>query len=132
MGVTANWYFEIDVVDGHSVSGRGTETTDTVDFSSVDVDAAAVKAVDLLPDTAAGKVSLLVLKPSALSDQVTFSFKDPAGTPPPPSFSLEAPVVLIGAGAVQLLPSPPLKLWLKNATADPVAVDILIGRDTTP
>lgn len=132
MALTANWFFEVAVVDGHKVSAGGVVNPDAIDFFRVDIAAGDTEDIDLLPATAAGKVNLLIVRPAQLSEDVSFAFEDLTSTPAPDAYSLEAPVVLVGAGAVGLLPSPPIKLWFKNDTADPVAVEILIGRDATP
>lgn len=130
MALTANWFFEVAVAGGPTIRAGGEQSPETVDIAHVDVASSAVEAVDLLPASAGGTVGLLVVKPSEFSADITFSFEDPAGSPT--MFALDGPVVLVGSGAVSLLPAPPLKLWLKNDTPDPVTIEILIGRDATP
>ena len=130
MALTANWFFEVAVAGGQTIRAGGEQSPETVDVAHVEVDAGAAEAVDLLPASADGTVSLLVIRPSEFHADVAFSFEGPAGTPE--TFALDGPVVLIGSGSVSLLPAPPLKLWLTNDTPDPVTVEILIGRDATP
>ena len=79
------------------------------------------------PATAAAKVHVLVIGASAYSEDVTFSADAGATT-----FGLLGPLVLIGNGAVELLADAPQTLRFGNATALPVTVDILVGRDPAP
>jgi hypothetical protein len=60
---------------------------------------------------------------SSYDAKVTFSAD--AGTT---KFLLDGPVVLIGTGPVQLLAGPPKTLRFSNPDADPVDIDILVGR----
>ncbi|MFP5282348.1 MAG: hypothetical protein ACLGIF_02745, partial [Actinomycetes bacterium] len=75
------------------------------------------------PSANGGDVELLVLTASSYEADVTFS-ADAGGT----DFVLNGPVVLVGSGAVSLLAAAPQTLRFNNPGADPVDIDILVGR----
>lgn len=132
MALTAKWFVEAAVQDGPSISADGEQHPNTIVYTSVEVAANATETVELLP-AGSERVSLLGIKASVESDEVLFAVGDPNDANDPAKlFSLATPVVLLGTGAVALLPGAPLTLWLKNTTADLVTVDILVGRDATP
>jgi hypothetical protein len=124
MTETINWSVTFDAVLGPRIAASGTQTIDAYDKVSIQLDAEAVDVdVDVQPSTTAGEVQLLVITASSYEAEVTFSAD--AGTS---EFTLDGPVVLIGAGAVGLLAEPPQSLRFANPDTDPVDIDVLVGR----
>jgi hypothetical protein len=71
------------------------------------------------------QLQLLVIKPSAPSDNITFTI-DGKGT----ALKLDQPLMLGSASAVSLLGTFTF-LQITNGDKDPVTIDILVGRDPT-
>lgn len=78
--------------------------------------------VEVQPSTTGGDVELLVLTASSYEADVTY------GAAGPTEFTLNGPVTLIGSGAVSLLAAAPQTLRFTNPNADPVDIEILVGR----
>ncbi|MGY1829086.1 hypothetical protein ACI8AA_01510 [Geodermatophilus sp. SYSU D01180] len=124
MSETINWSVNFAVVLGPKAAASGSQTTDAYDKMSIQLAAAATDVdVDVQPSAAAGDVQLLIIMASSYKADVSFSAD--AGTT---SFVLDGPLVLIGAGPVSLLADPPQTLRFANPSADPVDVNILVGR----
>jgi hypothetical protein len=124
MAETINWSVTFDAVLGPRVSAAGSQVVDAYDKLSLQLDANAVDVdFDLQPSGNGGDVDLLVLRSSAYDADVTFSADGGTST-----FTLNGPVVLIGSGSVALLADPPQALRLSNPSANPVDIDILVGR----
>jgi hypothetical protein len=124
MAETINWSVTFDAVLGPSIAASGTQTLSAYDKISIPLDAAAADIdVDVQPSATAGDVQLLVITSSSYEAEVTFSAD--AGTT---EFTLDGPVVLIGAGGVGLLGAPPQTLRFANPDTEPVGIDILVGR----
>ena len=124
MAETINWSVNFDAVLGPRIAASGTQTVDAYDKVSVRLEAGATDVdVDVQPSATAGDVLLLVITASSYEAQVTFSAD--AGTT---MFTLDGPVVLVGAGAVTLLADPPQTLRFANPDAQPADIDILVGR----
>ena len=125
MPETINWSVTFDAVLGPRIAEAGTQTVDAYDKISVQLAALAGEVnVDLQPSAAAGNVQLLVITASSYAAATTYSPDAGATTP----FTLDGPVVLIGAGAVSLLTGPPQTLQFANPGDDPVDIEILVGR----
>jgi hypothetical protein len=124
---SVNWAVHVDVASGPKLSAADTITVEAYDKVSLTLDANASNvSVDLQPGTA-GQIKLLLITASAYDADVTYSAD--AGTTKVP---LDAPLVLVGGGAVGLLQADPTTLQWDNGTADPVAIQIFVGRDATP
>ena len=126
MPETINWSVTFDALLGPRVAESGTSSVTAYDKISVrleqnvsDVD------VDVQPSTTAGEVQLLVVKADAYDGGITYSADKGTKT-----FPLDGPLVLIGSGAVSLLASAPQSLRFSNPAAQPVNVEILVGRQT--
>jgi hypothetical protein len=122
---TINWSFSVEVVQGPRISGSDALEVDAYDKVSVDP-AVGDTEVQVQPADAAKSVHLLVIRADAYDVGIEFSAGD--GTT---KFSLDAPVVLIGSGAVSLLSSAPQTLEFNNSGDAAVRVDILVGRDSS-
>jgi hypothetical protein len=124
MPETINWSINFDAVLGPRIAEAGTQTVGAYDKISFHLDSAATDVdVDVQPSTTAGDVQLLVITASSYEAAVTYS--PDGGTTP---FTLDGPVVLIGAGAVSLLAGAPQTLRFANPDTDPVDIEILVGR----
>ena len=117
-----NWSVTFDAVLGPRISESGSQSVAAYDKLSVLLDAAATAvSVEVQPSTTPGDVQLLVMRASSYDPPVSYS-ADAGAT----AFDLDGPVVLIGS-AVGLLGAPQT-LQFDNPGADPVDVEILVGR----
>jgi hypothetical protein len=125
MPETVAWSFSVGVDQGPRVAGSDSFAVDAYDKLSVVLEAGAADVdVEVQP---AGKVKVLVVRPSAFDAAITLS-ADAGAT----KFALDGPIVLIGSGAVAMLDEEPKTLRFANGTAADVTVDVLVGRDPTP
>lgn len=124
MPETINWSVTFEAVLGPRIAASGSQVVDAYDKVSVELAGNATDVdVDLQPSGAGGDVELLVLTSSAYDVDVTLS--PDAGTT---VHTLNGPLVLIGSGSVGILADPPQTLRFTNPDANPVAIDILVGR----
>src|SRR5215213_539609 len=124
MPETINWSVTFEAVLGPRVSDSGTSSVAAYDKLSVQVAGnAADFDVGVQPSATGGDVELLVLTASSYEADVTFS-ADAGAT----EFVLNGPVVLVGSGAVSLLAAAPQTLRFNNPDANPVDIEILVGR----
>jgi hypothetical protein len=124
MSETITWSVNVAVTLGPKAAVSGSRTVDAYDKTSIQLAAASTDVdVDVQPSATAGDVRLLVITASSYEADVSVSAD--AGTT---RFVLDGPLVLIGAGPVSLLADPPRTLRFANPSADPVDMDILVGR----
>jgi hypothetical protein len=124
MAETINWSVTFDTVLGPKIAASGSQIVGAYDKISVQLDAGATNVnVEVQPSSTAGDVELFVVTASSYEAKATFSAD--GGTK---KFTLDGPVVLIGAGTVGLLADPPQTLRFNNPAADPVDINILVGR----
>jgi hypothetical protein len=127
MAEKIKWAVHIDVAAGPKLSATDVIEVEAYDKVGITLDAGAADVDVELQPGGAGQVTLLMIKASNYDPAITFSADGGATTVP-----LDAPLVLIGTGAVSLLADAPQQLQWDNGTADPVQVDIFVGRDATP
>jgi hypothetical protein len=128
MPETINWTLNLQVPLGPRVAQSGALTVEAYDKVNLTLEAGATDVdVDVQPASTAGQVTFVAITASVYDELLTYS--PDGGTT---THALEAPVALLGAGAVALLNAAPEQLRLANGTADPVTVEILVGRDATP
>lgn len=127
MPETINWSITFDAVLGPRIAEAGTQAVEAYDKISIHLAALTTEAVEVevQPSSGAGDVRLLVITASSYEAAVTYSPNGPDDTT---AFTLDGPVVLIGAGAVRLLADQPEKLWFANPGDTPVDIEILVGR----
>lgn len=124
---TINWTTSLQVPNGPRLAESGAVGVEAYDRISVVVEAGDLEVdVEVQPSAADGQVTVVALSASSYGGDLTYS--PDGGTT---AFALEAPVALVGAGAVALLAAAPQQLRLANGGDDPVTVDILVGRDAT-
>jgi hypothetical protein len=121
------WAAHIDVAAGPKLAVGDTFEVEAYDKVKVALEDGATDVVVDLQPGGAGQVVLLVVSASAYDPPVTWS--PDAGTTTVP---LDAPLVLVGAGAVGLIGTAPKQFQWTNATGAIVNVEILVGRDATP
>lgn len=122
MSETISWNYVVNAVNGPSLSGAGTLNVEAYDKLKVTIADQASQQVDLAP---AGTLSMIVIRASAHSPQLTY---DVGGN----DIALDAPLVLLGTGAVSLLGSGLTSLTFTNNTGADATIEILVGRDATP
>lgn len=124
---TINWAVNIDVSAGPKLTASGASELEAYDKVGITLEAGAADVDVELQPGGAGQVTLLMIKASVYDAAITYS--PDGGTTEIP---LDAPLVLIGAGAVGLLAAAPQELQFDNGTGDPVQIEIFVGRDATP
>jgi hypothetical protein len=122
MSEKISWNYVAQALNGPALSGAGSVAVDAYDKLMVTLADQATQLVNLVP---AGKVSLLIIRPTPQSDQLTYAV---GGN----DVGLEAPLVLLGSGAVGLLGPGVTSLSFTNNTGADATIEILVGRDATP
>lgn len=125
MSIAINWSLNIAVTGGPRL-GLVNQPPIAIDAYDVVTTTLAANAtgvsVDLQPSGAAGDVVLLTMSSDAYDPTLTY---DPGGG----AQKLDAPLLLVGAGAIALLgATPPKSLTFDNGLSQPVNVQILVGR----
>lgn len=131
VATSINWTLNVHVTDGPKVSATDALAVEAYDKISVVVAASEQdKQIEVQPS--AGQVQFLLIKSTQYhATDLTYS----VGAAEPTKADrnkLDALQVLMGSGAVELLGSPPDKLFLYNDLAEDVTVEVLVGRDATP
>jgi hypothetical protein len=121
-----NWTLNVQVVGGPKISASQTTTVDAYDKIQVTVEAGETdKVVEVQPGPV-GRVQFLSIGSKQFGDDLTYKV-NAAGGP----ISLDAQQLLIGDGAVGLLGAAPETLSFTNNLAEPVDIEILVGRKVT-
>lgn len=115
------WNYVAQALNGPSVSAAGSMEVDAYDKFEVTITDTTTQQVDLVPG---GTVSLLVINPKVPDEDLTYEVNSN-------DIGLDAPHVLLGAGAVSLLGGA-TSLSFTNNTGTDAEIEILIGRDATP
>ena len=126
MAETINWLYSVRADRGPTASLNGTLNADAYEKISVNVTAGVTQNVTVGPATWA-EVQSLVISATDMSGAVTVQPQGAAAAVP-----LDAPFVLLGAGAVALLGAGNATLALANTGAADALVDIFVARDATP
>ena len=124
--IDLRYQLTVTLPDGPRRAVTDVLTVEAYDVFAVTLDpapaAGATQTLQLLSAAAAAAATFVMITASVYQD-VTYDVAA-SGTARP----LDGPHLLIGAGAVSLLPAP-TTITLVNASAEPRAVEILIGRD---
>jgi hypothetical protein len=122
MSEKINWTLNVQVVGGPKMSASRTETVDAYDKIGVTVAAGETEVVEIQPGNA-GRVQFLLISSNEFDDKLTFKVNN-AGK----DIALDAMQLLVGDGAVGLLPAAPKSLAITNSLADPVEIQVIVGR----
>ena len=131
MAEQITWLLNVQVAEGPKASASNSLQVEAYDKIDVTVPAKAANpgaaTVDVQPGGAA-QVKFLLVTSSVYDANLTY--KVDGG----PSIALDAPLVLLGAGAVGLLGATQKQFVFSNAIASSKAaqINILVGRDATP
>lgn len=125
MPISIDWAVSLSAAPGPRISQTGSLVVDAYDKVSITLEPQATADVDLLPADAPGRLSVLMLSASTYDLALTYSADGGTTTIP-----LDAPLVLLGRGAVERA-GLPHRLQFANNTTAAVAVDALIGRAAT-
>jgi hypothetical protein len=125
MAETIRWLYSVRAEGGPSVALDGHVSVDGYEKLSVNVPAATAVGVTLGPGTWTD-IQCLVVSAGDMSGTLTVEPDGAAAVP------LDAPIVLLGPGAVALLGGGNSWLNLNNTGAADVLVDIFVARDATP
>lgn len=126
MAETINWLYSVRADRGPTAALNGTFEADAYERISVTLAAGATQDVTVAPGTWAEVLSL-VISADNLDGNVTV---EPDGAAA--AVALDAPIVLLGAGAVALLGAGDATVTLENTGAADVLVDFFVARDATP
>lgn len=128
MAEKIRWTASVQVIGGPGISTSRTIEVEAYDSIKVEVETTDVdKEVEVQPSATAGQVKLLVLTADRYSPDLTYKVNDTTN----PAVPLDEPQFLAGARAVGFLDPAPVGLFFTNASAEPVSVQILVGRDAT-
>jgi hypothetical protein len=125
MSEKINWTLNVQVVGGPKNSASSTVIVDAYDKIGVAVAAGATKEVEIQPGNA-GRVQFLLISSNKFDDQLdqlTYKVNN-AGN----DITLDAVQLLVGDGAVGLLPAAPKSLAFTNDLAEDVDIEVLVGR----
>ena len=123
MAEQISWSFLVRVGGGPQVTASDAMDVDGYDKFKITVPDTETQQVDLVP-TGSEPVRLLVINPATPAETLTYR----VGSNDVP---LDAPHVLLGAGAVGLLEGA-TSLSFTNGTGAEAEIEILVGRDATP
>jgi hypothetical protein len=126
MSEKISWSVFIDVSAGPKLAAKDLLEVEAYDKIAVRLEAGATDVDVEIQPGGAGQVSLLMIKSSIYDAGLTYSPDGGATTIP-----LDAPLVLIGAGAVSLLADAPQVLRWSNETAEVAQIEVFVGRDAT-
>jgi hypothetical protein len=125
-----SWTLTVQIGGGSSVATSADPVdVEAVDRIEVEVAAGAADQVVEMQPGAAAQVSLLHVRASEYSDNLTFKVSDDAGDTA--AVHLTEPQ-LYTAGAIALFARAPKSLKVSNAGVAPVTLEILVARDATP
>jgi hypothetical protein len=122
------WLYSVRAEFGPTAALEGEQAVDAYEKISVTLAAGATQDVTVAPGKWTG-VRVLIITASDLKGTVTVAVK-PNG--PAAALVLDAPFVLLGAGAVSLLGNGDAITTLHNTGALAVSVDLFVARDATP
>ena len=125
MAEIIRWMYSVRAEGGPSAALDGQLSVDGYEKLNVNVPATSAMTVTLGPGTWADILSLVV-SAGDMSGSLTVE-PDGAATVP-----LDAPIVLLGPGAVALLGTGDAVLTFVNTGAEDILVDIFVARDATP
>jgi hypothetical protein len=125
MAETIHWLYSVRAQGGPSTSLHGHFEADAYEKMNVTVPATSAQLITIGSATWADIIGLMV-SANDLSGDVTVQ---PDGGPVLP---IDAPIVLLGTGAMGLLGGGNATLNLDNTSAEDVDVDIFVSRDATP
>jgi hypothetical protein len=122
MSEKVNWSYLVHAASGPQIAAAAVIEVDAYDKFDLTIATGVTQTVDLVPS--GGAVKLLVLNPDEPDPELSYAVggKD---------IPLDAPHVLLGAGAVSLLGTL-TALTFKNATQSDITLQIIVGRDATP
>ena len=126
MAETINWLYSVRADRGPTAALNGTLTADAYEKISITLAPGASQDVTIGPGTWADILSFVV-SADDLSGAITVEPDGAAAAVP-----LDAPFVLLGAGAVSLLGAGNATVTLENTGADEASIDIFVARDATP
>lgn len=126
MAERISWMYSVQAERGPIAAMNGTLLADGYQKLNVTVVAGASQNVTIGPGTWTDILGLVV-SAADLSGAITVT---PLGAPA--AVPLDAPFVLLGAGAVSLLGGGNATLTIDNTSAADAAVDIFVARDATP
>jgi hypothetical protein len=123
MSEKINLILNVQVVGGPKYSASSTVPVDAYDKIRVAVAAGGTDEVVEIQPGNAGRVQFLLISSNKFDKQLTYKVNN-AGN----AIALDAVQLLVGVGAVGLLPAAPKSLAFTNALAEDVDIEVLVGR----
>ena len=127
MAECANWQMQASVDGGPSLSLSDKIEFDAYDKVSVDITAGAGPiTLEVQPGDDLGQVVLFMMKSTKYGEALAYTVNGGST-----SFKLDAPLMVIGKGAVSLMDQtdPPQTVEVTNGLAEDVTVTVLVGRN---
>lgn len=122
------WSLNLQIAGGPRLVAARSIDVDAYDSFNLNVESAGADVEVELQPGGAGQVKVLIITSDHYGSEVTYKVNSSANDP----VVLNQPLILTGEGAVGLLDPTPQSLFFGNGLPEPVAVQILIGRDATP
>jgi hypothetical protein len=119
------WSLSAQVSGGPAIAASNILNVDAYDKIGVTLEPGVTKTAEVQPG-GEDRVRFLLISADQFGEDLTFKVADAAAT-----IKLEAPLVLIGDGAVDLLDTPPQSISFTNDTQNSVNIDIIVGRMAT-
>ena len=128
MGQKINVTVSVQVVGGRNLSENQSIDVDAVDSIDVELDKkggpGATKSVEVHPSETSEKIKLFMVTAKQYDGKVSYKLSNT-------KVILDAPHVLMGAGAVSLLGKNSQKIELANDGTEKASITILVGRAAT-
>jgi hypothetical protein len=118
------WSLSAQVSGGPAIAASNTLTVDAYDKIGISIDPGDAKTVEVQPG-GEDRVLFLLISADQFGEDLTFKVADND------AIKLEAPLVLIGDGAVELLGDPPQSISFTNGTQNRVNIEVIVGRMAT-
>jgi hypothetical protein len=122
MSEKINWTLNVQVVGGPKYSASSTVPVDAYDKIAVTVAAGGTEVVEIQPGNA-GRVQFLLISSNKFDKQLTYKVNNTGN-----AIALDAVQLLVGVGAVGLLPAAPKSLAFTSTLAEEVDLEVLVGR----
>lgn len=131
MPTSIAWKLSVDIPSGPSLALASAVSVDAYDRIAVTVPhSAAIPPAEVQVDVqpgAVGHVKFLVIRSDSYGDNLKYKVHDTAN----PARALDDTLVLVGAGALDLLGAQLDKVLIINTLGHPANIEILVGRQAT-
>jgi hypothetical protein len=126
MAEKITWSASVVISSGPRVSVSDSLQVEAYDKVTITVESTNENVEVELQPGAADKVMFFMIKSSLYHEKLTYTVEGSTK-----DLALDAPHLLVGAGAISLLDTDPTKLTLRNDSGDPATIEVIVGRSAT-